>query len=71
MRKIALVLIMLSTLVACDQKGSNRVDSTFYNDADFSVHCLYGHKYLVRIVGARTYMAPKFDPQTSLPEKCE
>lgn len=64
-----LVLIMLLGVAGCS-KSDNRVDSTYFNDSDFVVTCLHGFNYLVRVSG-KSYMVPKFDRETGLPERCD
>lgn len=71
MIKYLSVLLVCLSVSACSGKGGNRAEDVHFNDLDYTIQCLYGFKYLVRIAGTRAYMAPKFDPATSLPEKCE
>lgn len=69
MRNKLLVLVMLLGVVGC-HKADNRVDSTFFEDSDFAVSCLHGFNYLVRVSASKSYMAPKFDRGTGMPERC-
>lgn len=62
-------LIALLAVTGCG-KLPNRVGDGEYKDSDFSVQCLYGHKYLIRVTGGQ-YFAPKFDRDSGLPEKCD
>ncbi len=61
-------LIALLCLLGC--KSDNRVEDGYYSDRDFSVSCLYGFKYITRVTGG-SYIAPKFDVDTGLPERCD
>lgn len=65
---LAVVFIALLCLVSC--KVDNRIEDGYYSDRDFSVSCLYGFKYITRVSGG-SYIAPKFDVDTGLPERCE
>jgi hypothetical protein len=60
-------LIALLCLQGC--KLGNVIEKDTYSNSDFTVVCLYGHKYIVR-GGVKNYMAPKFDKNTHLPETC-
>lgn len=60
--------VVLLCLQGC--KFINVIEKDTYNEGDFVVVCLYGHKYIMR-GGAKNYMAPKFDKTTHLPEACE
>ena len=61
-------LIALLCLASC--KGENRIEDNFYSDRDFSVSCLYGFRYITRVTNG-SFIAPKFDINTGLPERCD
>lgn len=62
----------LSLVLLSGCKGDNQMESDYYSDRDFSVQCLYGYKYLTRkLITGRILIVPKFDPITSLPERCD
>ncbi len=63
-------LIALLCLVYCAYKSDNRIWDNYYQDSDFTVSCLYGFKYLTRVTSG-SYIAPKFDVDTGLPERCD
>jgi hypothetical protein len=60
-------LIALLAVTGCG-KIDNRIEDNEYRDSDFSVQCLHGHKYLMRVT-AGGYITPKFNDE-GMPEKC-
>ena len=66
---VILVLAAAFSLVGCG-KSSNAVPNNHYSTNDFSVHCLNGVEYYIRVVPRIGMMAVKINPNTLLPSTC-
>jgi hypothetical protein len=72
MKKLALGLFFLVLLTGCSKEniGANP-DSLTLTSRDFSIQCLQGVQYYVRVFGYKGYMAVVIDSETLQPKRCQ